>query len=61
MERWVDIKGHDGYEISNLGHVRNKKTGRILKSYKNNGHERVRIGDKLCYTGRVLYEVFRTI
>ena len=25
MERWIDIKGHDGYEISNLGHVRNKK------------------------------------
>lgn len=61
MERWVDIKGHDGYEISNLGHVRNKKTGRILKPHQNNGHERVRVGDKLFYTGRLREEAFPTI
>lgn len=31
MEEWRSVKDFDNYEVSNLGQVRNKKTGRILK------------------------------
>ena len=33
MEEWKVIENHNNYEISNLGNVRNIKTGRILKYY----------------------------
>ena len=34
MEEWRDtFELGDKYEVSNLGRVRNKKTGRILKPY----------------------------
>ena len=32
-ERWVDVLGWPNYEVSNLGAVRNKKTGKLLKLY----------------------------
>ena len=32
-EVWKQIKGNKNYEVSNLGRVRNIKTGRILKHY----------------------------
>lgn len=35
MERWATIKECSNYEISNLGHVRNKKTKRLIKPSKN--------------------------
>ena len=28
---WKDIKGFDNYEVSDVGEVRNKKSGRVLK------------------------------
>ena len=31
MEEYKVIDGYDNYEVSNMGNVRNKKTGRILK------------------------------
>ena len=41
MEIWRTMKEHNNYEISNIGRVRNKKTGRILKTTTNNkGYER---------------------
>lgn len=40
MERWATIKECSNYEISNLGHVRNKKTKRFIKPSKNqNGYQ----------------------
>lgn len=36
MARWRDIESAWNYEVSDEGQVRNKKTGRILKTYKNN-------------------------
>lgn len=30
-EQWKDVVGYDIYEVSNLGNIRNKKTGKILK------------------------------
>lgn len=48
-EEFRDIPGYEGlYEVSNLGRVRNKKTGRILKPFKNtNGYFRL----DLCKNG----------
>lgn len=34
-EEWKDIPEFSNYQISNLGFIRNKKTGRILKSATN--------------------------
>lgn len=34
-EYWVGIKNHPNHEASNLGNIRNKKTGRILKQQTN--------------------------
>jgi hypothetical protein len=36
MEAWRDVTWVNGYEVSNQGRVRNKKTKRILKTYPNN-------------------------
>lgn len=35
MENWVDVKGWDNYQVSDLGNVRNKITGRILSKKLN--------------------------
>lgn len=37
-EEYKDITNYENYEVSNLGNVRNKKTGRILKSYNKGGY-----------------------
>ena len=41
MEEWKELKINDNYEVSNLGNVKNKKTGRILKPANNGGYLRV--------------------
>lgn len=47
METFVKIKDFNNYSISNLGNVRNDKTGRILKYYtKPNGYRQVQLGRK---------------
>jgi hypothetical protein len=39
-----DIVGYDNYDVSNYGHVRNKKSGRILKPQTNHdGYHQVRL------------------
>ena len=44
MEQYKTHPLYNGYEISNKGTVRNKKTNRILKSrYNNKGYERVNL------------------
>ena len=35
-EYWNDIKGYPNYSVSNLGRVKSKKTGKILKPYRTN-------------------------
>lgn len=47
MEYYKKITGYENYSISNLGNVRNDKTGRILKTYKKeNGYLQVQLGRK---------------
>ena len=50
MEEWISISGYDGvYEISNDGHARRTKTGRILANIVGeNGYVRVH----LCSNGQ---------
>ena len=35
QEIWKIIKGFENYEVSTLGRVRNKNTGRVLKGFDN--------------------------
>jgi hypothetical protein len=42
-EVWADISNYDNYEVSNLGRVRNNKTGRILKASKKGGYYSLRL------------------
>ena len=43
MEVWKDIEGYEGhYQVSNIGNVRNTKTGKLLTGDKNTvGYKRV--------------------
>lgn len=58
METWKTIEDSPGYEVSNIGRIRNKGTGRVLTTHLNNGHERVRVGGRLCYVNRLVAEAF---
>lgn len=47
-EHWLEVKDNDSYEVSNLGNVRNKKTGKLLKPQLNRdgGYYRVAMSGK---------------
>lgn len=55
MELWVPLKDIEEYEVSSEGRVRNKKTGRIMKTSTNSrGYEQVCLRkDKQQMTRRV--------
>lgn len=57
---WMDIKDSPGFEISEEGKVRNKNTGRILKTHLNRpgGCERVTINGKKRYIHRLVADNF---
>lgn len=59
-ECWVDVKDTDNYEVSNMGRVRNKKTGRILKPQLNRdgGYHRVNINAQHRYVHRLVADSF---
>lgn len=59
-ERWIGVKDHDRYEVSNLGNVRNKKSGRILKPQLNRdgGYLRVNVGGDRDYIHRIVAKSF---
>lgn len=46
MEEWKQILEYENYEVSSYGNVRNKKTGRILKSARNGGYLHVSLSSK---------------
>lgn len=35
MEKWIPAKGYSKYEVSNLGNIKNSKTGRVIKTSVN--------------------------
>lgn len=45
MERWKTVPGHEKYEVSDTGKVRNKETGRLLSPCNNgDGYKKVHVG-----------------
>lgn len=59
-ERWIPTRTNRNYEVSNLGNVRNTKTGKVLKPTLNkpNGWYRVSLGGKREYVHRIVVESF---
>ena len=48
-ESWKEVNEYPNYEVSDLGRVRNKKTGKLL-SLKNVDRGYIRVG--LCLNGK---------
>lgn len=52
METWKDIEGYEGlYQVSNEGRVRNTKTNKIKKTFKNGEYDSVHLWDKKTSKG----------
>lgn len=48
-ERYLPIKDHPNYEVSNMGNVRNKKTGNVLHPYTGpGGYLNVKLDGQNC-------------
>jgi len=61
METFIKIEEFNNYSISNLGNVKNDKTGRILKTYtKPSGYKQVQLGRKTIpqYIHRLVAKAF---
>lgn len=61
METFIKIQEFNNYSISNLGNVKNDKTGRILKTYtKPSGYKQVQLGRKTIpqYIHRLVAKAF---
>lgn len=61
METFKKVENFNNYSISNLGNVRNDKTGRILKPYiKPSGYKQVQLGRKTIpqYVHRLVANAF---
>jgi hypothetical protein len=61
-EEWRKISGWDNYEASNLGNVRNSKTGRILKPSSKGGYLYIGLSSttliKHCSIHRLIAKTF---
>ena len=59
-EYWLPIEDQDGYEVSNLGNVRNIRTGRILKPRLNqpNGYYRVSLRGRDTCVHKLVADAF---
>lgn len=54
-EHWVPILGHERYEVSDHGRVRNSATLRVLKQFPNReGYLRLQLGDRKNYAVHIL-------
>lgn len=59
MEEWITIKGYKNYKISNLGRVKNIRTGRVLKSFTGfHGYKHVNLSE--C-GGRKQWRIHRLV
>lgn len=64
MENWKTINNFENYEVSDLGRVRNKKTGKVLKpKISNSGYEYISLYKKgketKKYIHRLMLENFK--
>lgn len=46
IKQWRTVPGFDEYEVSNFGIVRNYETGKVLRTYDNNGYKMVALYNK---------------
>lgn len=60
IERWIDVKDNPAYEVSNLGNVRKKSTGQLLRTSLNRkgGYERVAMNGTHKYVHRLVADSF---
>ena len=60
MEEWRNIQGHEGYQASNTGRVRDINKGIILTQYNRNklGYKAVTIGGKPISVHRLVAQAF---
>lgn len=60
MERWLGIRDHPNYEVSNYGNVRNRRNSRLLKPVPNRegGYYRVNLDGKQYYVHRLVVDAF---
>lgn len=60
IERWVEVRGHPGYEVSTAGQVRRTKDKRVLKQSPNyrNGAMRVALNREKYYVHRLVANSF---
>lgn len=60
MERWLGIRDHPNYEVSNNGYVRNRRNGRLLKPVLNRegGYYKVNLDGKQYYVHRLVVDAF---
>lgn len=63
MEHWLTVKGHPNYEVSNLGNVRHKYTGKLLvpRGHTSNGSLRVYMDGGKHYVHRIVANTFLDI
>ena len=59
-EFWLDVKEDPKYEVSNLGNVRKKETGKLMRKNLNRegGYQRVSINGKHRYVHRLVADAF---
>ena len=59
IELWKTIESNSGYLISDIGRVKNSKTGKLLKGgFTSLGYRRVKIGGKCIYIHRLVAQSF---
>lgn len=58
MEHYLTIEDHPNYEVSNLGNVRNKKTGTVRALTNRRGYLKVRLDNKDESVHRLVAETF---
>jgi len=59
METWRFHPVSTLHEVSDLGRVRNTRTGRVLDGQDNRGYRRVTLNNKAYYVHRLVWEAFR--
>lgn len=57
-EYYVQSKEYPNYEVSNLGNIRNRKTGTIRKLTNRNGYRKIRINNKDINVHKMVGETF---
>ena len=58
MEIWKDIEGYEGYQVSNLGRVKNIKTNKLLKGNLLSGYKRVHFPNKKVFIHTLVAQAF---